>query len=165
MNCHAFLQGIFPQGIFPTQGSNPCPTSLMSPAWAVGSLSLAPPTGMVGCRLSMEGYQGYQRRTSCSEVPVQTVGRKHSSAVLQCQDCSRWSKHGSSRASTVPITASSLFFPVYSDDLAENEKCTSKCRGKVRDLEGSLVSAGYTVVTIVWTIQSRCAPQSMDCLH
>ena len=65
----------------------------------------------------------------------------------------------------MPITASSLFFPVYSDDLVENEKCTSQCQGKVRDLEGSLVSAGYTMVTIVWRIQSGCAPQSMDRLH
>ena len=77
VNCHAFLQGLFA-----TQGSNPCPTSFVSPASAVGSLPLAPPTGMVGCRISVEGYQGYQR-TSFSEVPIQTVGRKHSSAVLQ----------------------------------------------------------------------------------
>ena len=33
----------------------------------------------------------------------------------------------------VSATASSLFFPVYSEDLVENEKCIAKGWGKVRD--------------------------------
>ena len=65
VTCHALLQGIFP-----TQGLNP--RLLMSPALTVRFFT----TGA-----SYTRYQGYQRRTSCSEG---TVGRRQSSADLQC---------------------------------------------------------------------------------
>ena len=41
MGCHVLLQGIFP-----TQGSNPCPLSLRP--WQAGSLLLAPPGKPLG---------------------------------------------------------------------------------------------------------------------
>ena len=68
--CHALLQGIFP-----TQGSNPCPLCLLH--WQAGSLlPVSPVKPLVYCRMFIQQLQMVKNLSAMQETWVQFLGQE-----------------------------------------------------------------------------------------